>query len=401
MVNVQEPAAAGAMVGIISLLAQCSLLEAEEKDPQQWYKCTSARLRGASTSIKAMLDSPYFAYMNNPRTAEIYSTLVDPPIEGETNPNPKGNFQKISACQRQRTQYLFTAIRSTEIKASLMDDPKISRQIKHRFQVASQPGSGTASLIVPTDKCLDMDDDAALQAVCCRLGLPIPGFHLRTRCLPNCTQMGPHATLTESTVMESIMTGTHFLGCKCCGTYDRHNEVAQVVFAYFKYECNYSGSTGSVDSNFVGISAKGKAKHTDGQVWGSASEPGRLAFDVSIVNPTAVSHAGASACAESFLNPNAGTRSAEKKKTDKYKHLCHQRGMNFVPIIFTTSGGMGEQFQRQYWNPHWIRVAEENAEMHIGPWAARKRKAFWQARFAVAVANCNARMISRSQHITD
>jgi hypothetical protein len=215
MVNVQEPAAAGAMVGIISLLAQCSLLEAEEKDPQQWYKCTSARLRDASTSIKAMLDSPYFAYMNNPRTAEIYSTLVDPPIEGETNPNPKGNFQKISACQRQRTQYLFTAIRSTEIKASLMNDPKTHRQIKHRFQVASQPGSGTASLIVPTDKCLDMDDDAALQAVCCRLGLPIPGLHsrfkLRTRCLPNCTQMGPHATLTESTVRESIMTGTHFL----------------------------------------------------------------------------------------------------------------------------------------------------------------------------------------------
>ena len=54
---------------------------------------------------------------------------------------------------------------------------------------------------------------------------------------------------------------------------------------------------------------------------------------------------------------------------------------------------MGEQFQRQYWNPHWIRVAAEDEAMHIGPWVARKRKAFWQARFAVrvAVANCNAR----------
>jgi hypothetical protein len=68
---------------------------------------------------------------------------------------------------------------------------------------------------------------------------------------------------------------------------------------------------------------------------------------------------------------------------------------------------MGEQFQRRYWklvwNPHWIRVAEEDEAMKIGPWVARKRKAFWEleARFAVAVANCNARMISRSQHITD
>ncbi len=76
--------------------------------------------------------------------------------------------------------------------------------------------------------------------------------------------------------------------------------------------------------------------------------------------------------------------------------------MDFVPIVFTTSGGMGEQFQRRYWNPHWIsRVAEkdDSEAMKIGPWvaAARKRKAFWEARFAVAVANCNASMISRSQ----
>ena len=92
--------------------------------------------------------------------------------------------------------------------------------------------------------------------------------------------------------------------------------------------------------------------------------------------------------------------------TDKYGLLCRQRGMDFVPIIFTTSGGMGEhcgQFQRRYWNPHWIRVAEEDEAMKIGPWVARKRKAlaFWEARFAVAVANCNAGMISRSQHTND
>ena len=93
------------------------------------------------------------------------------------------------------------------------------------------------------------------------------------------------------------MTGIHFLGCKCCGTYDRHNEVAQVAFAWFKYEMKFSGSTGSFDSlsKFVGISAKGKGKHTDGQVWGSPLCPKRVAFDVSIVNQTAVSHSGAGA----------------------------------------------------------------------------------------------------------
>jgi hypothetical protein len=52
------------------------------------------------------------------------------------------------------------------------------------------------------------------------------------------------------------------------------------------------------------------------------------------------------------------------------------------------------QFQRQYWNPHWNRVEEDDEQMKIGPWVARKRKALWQARFTVTVANCNARMIN-------
>jgi hypothetical protein len=43
---------------------------------------------------------------------------------------------------------------------------------------------------------------------------------------------------------------------------------------------------------------------------------------------------------------------AEKTKTDNLKHnlklLCQQLGMDFVPFIFTATGGMGEQFQGQY-----------------------------------------------------
>ena len=139
-------------------------------------KCTSARLRDASTSIKKLLDSPYLEYMNNPKTAEMYWTLVDPTIEGEDDPKPRANFQKISACRALNSQQFFTALRCTEVKGSLMDNQDISRRVKHRIQVASQPGSGTASLVVPTEECLDMDDNATIQAVCCGLGLSIPGF---------------------------------------------------------------------------------------------------------------------------------------------------------------------------------------------------------------------------------
>ena len=40
-------------------------------------------------------------------------------------------------------------------------------------------------------------------AICCRLGLAIPGLHMRTRYLSNCTQMGPHAELADRTVRET------------------------------------------------------------------------------------------------------------------------------------------------------------------------------------------------------
>jgi hypothetical protein len=90
--------------------------------------------------------------------------------------------------------------------------------------------------------------------------------------------MGPHAELTDDTVRENIMTGLHLLGCKSCGTYNRHNQLTQVALAYLKHELKFTGATSSVVSNFVGHSADGKCKHTDGQVWGSLTWLKRLAI---------------------------------------------------------------------------------------------------------------------------
>jgi hypothetical protein len=94
----------------------------------------------------------------------------------------------------------------------------------------------------------------------------------------------PHATLAETRstvpVRGRIRSGTHFLGCKCCGTYDRHNEVVQTTMAYFKPEYGewkFSGSAtrSSVDSNYVGNSAKGTLKVTSSSArgWSGPGEP--------------------------------------------------------------------------------------------------------------------------------
>ena len=103
---------------------------------------------------------------------------------------------------------------------------------------------------------------------------------------------------------------------------------------------------------------------------------------------------------------NAGTRDEEREKVKRYKVLCNQRGLTFVPIIFTTSGGMGEAFQRQIWHPHWSMLGRgsrlpEDAEMKISEWVSRKRKLMWMARFGAEIAKHNALMISRSQNIAD
>ena len=73
------------------------------------------------------------------------------------------------------------------------------------------------------------------------------------------------------------MTGIHFLGCKCCGTYDRdrHNQVAQVALnnafasASFKNEMGCTGSTasGSFDVQLTGRLQLEVCGHFGGCQW--------------------------------------------------------------------------------------------------------------------------------------
>jgi hypothetical protein len=113
-------------------------------------------------------------------------------------------------------------IQCIEDKANLMNDSAVCEKVNHLCQMAEN-GLGMASMTVPSIFRLDMSNIEALQLVCGSFGLALPGLTLQTRCLPNCVLMGPNAALDEETVRKSIMTSTHFLGCSCCGTYQRHN----------------------------------------------------------------------------------------------------------------------------------------------------------------------------------
>ncbi len=141
-----------------------------------------------------------------------------------------------------------------------------------------------------------------------------------------------------------------------------------VAFAYFKYELRFYGSTSSVDSNLVGISAKGKRRHTDGQVWGSPFIPKRAAFDVGKEDPNAVSLQVQVHIAIHFSTRMQGPDLQRSRKLTSTKSYASSLVLTSYRSFITASGGMGEQFQRQYWNSHWSRVDEEDEQMRIGPW---------------------------------
>ena len=72
----------------------------------------------------------------------------------------------------------------------------------------------------------------------------------------------------------------------------------------------------------------------------------------------------------------------EPRSRSTRSYALSDLGLVSVPIIFTTSGGMGEAFHRQIWHPHWKRVeTAEDAEMGKSEWVSRRRKLMWMARF--------------------
>jgi hypothetical protein len=123
-------------------------------------------------------------------------------------------------------------------------------------------------------------------------------------------------------------------------------------FAFLKYELKFSGSTSSdssVDRNFVGTSAQGKRRQTDGQVWGGPFISKRVAFDVSVYVSTVDPNANRTSAIQvpvhvaSHLSTRmqGPDRQSRRKLTSTNSYASSLVSEPFVTIIFTTSGAMG------------------------------------------------------------
>ncbi len=133
-------------------------------------------------------------------------------------------------------RYASPRSRSRSVCIGLMDDQTISRQVKHRFL-----GSGLTTRIrdgkpsSPHRKVLGSgrrrNNPGNLLPTWSRHPRLTHAIHadamMRTRCLSNCTQMGPRAVLADRTVRENILkmstrTTSHF-NCQFKFRYSRYN----------------------------------------------------------------------------------------------------------------------------------------------------------------------------------
>ncbi len=171
----------------------------------------------------------------------------------------------------------------------------------------------------------------------------------------------------------------------------------------------FSGSTGIVESKLrwllTGREAPRARQGTQmGRSGGWAFSQQGAAFEVSMVDPNAAGRRDTSllpACSqcahqplryrcmqrvasqpELMQGPDPQTR---RKLTSTYSYATSSVWTSYRVYYRSSSqrlvawpGGGDVQFQRQYWNPHWSRVAlaAEDGAMNIGKWVAIKRKAF-------------------------
>ena len=81
-------------------------------------------------------------------------------------------------------------------------------------------------------------------------------------------------------------------------------QAQQVAFAFFKHELEVLWLNQLGGQQPCGYLCERQEQAHGWTGLGDPFIPKTVAFDVSIVDPNAVSHSGAGACGESFLNPN-------------------------------------------------------------------------------------------------
>ena len=71
-------------------------------------------------------------------------------------------------------------------------------------------------------------------------------------------------------------------------------------------------------------------------------------------------------------------------------------GMQFMPIAFTTYGGMGDEFLKKRWRPFFKELMAEELKAGGKGWKTRKRQQRALEKLSIVLARENGAMIARA-----
>ena len=353
--------------------ALCSLLRCQEIPEHSWRQAllprgpglglTNLRLMAplmASASLVeaclhlARLDRDHFENFShsegwNSEDNRFLNSLLDSAIKACADYCPNDPM-------RAKLQHYFAVeeVNSKQIEAFLNSDaPVTSRAIVQ--SVKESPIASQFLLAVPSQKCLALSGPAMRVALRVLLGVPM--HFVSDLCI--CGSPQPS-------------NGSHAISCKRRGGLIRRHDVVKEAIGAM---CKSAQLFAQVEPPH---SIRGSNKRPDIIV--HFAEKGRdVAFDVTVINP-ARNTSSAQACARDGLK---FLEAAEKAKIRKYRDLCAQSGMDFVPIVLSAHGGVTpDTFTCAF---DYI-IKKINKSSFVSPnWAAPNKKSYWLQRIAVAL----------------
>ena len=113
---------------------------------------------------------------------------------------------------------------------------------------------------------------------------------------------------------------------------------------------------------------------------------------------------GRRSCSALALTPTAQIRwpklrhtaKLERDKIHKHASKAEELGMQFMPIAFTTYGGMGDEFLKKRWRPFFKELMAEELKAGGKGWKTRKRQQRALEKLSIVLARENGAMIARA-----
>ena len=197
-----------------------------------------------------------------------------------------------------------------------------------------------------------------------------------------------HDKCAQGQTPREFETGAHKLSCPCGGgRLLRHNLFLSVLAEWF--EAAYKVK---LDREHVQVHLSG-GERVDGVLPRPYDSERDLAVDVTVVCGDCQTYETLAHAQSATLLTDA----AEKAKAAKHAAECRRNGLDYLTVAVTTYGGLGDEFLKKYFEPHYKRERALAKALGEPEWEVTRDKQRWLERFAAAIARGNRVMVDAAR----